>query len=130
MIWLLAACLPTETVYEVTITGVVEAAGEGEVYGQVLLTESGSGVLSVSMARVSEFALDGPGEFTLDALVPDQGVGLAVYAWQDTDGDGLLCALDGDEELTGVDYADFPATSASVSIVLDAPCLGPERYSP
>jgi len=127
---LFAACLPTETFYSVEVTATVTADADAPVYGEVLLADTGDGALAVPMLWVADFSLPSPGTLSLTVLVPDVGEGLAVYAWQDLDGDGLLCAPDGDTEPTGASFSDdFPGTAATLDVALSAPCLGPERYA-
>ena len=131
MIWLLlAACIPTETLYEVQITGSVSSGVDAPIFGEVLLAQVGEGALAHGMVWVEDFELDGPGAVSLTTVVPGYGEGLALYAWQDTDGDGLLCALGGDDEPTGAGFSDdFPSTAVTIDVTLDAACLGPERYA-
>ncbi|MFT4976480.1 MAG: hypothetical protein ACI8S6_002385 [Myxococcota bacterium] len=132
MIWaLLLGCLPELVYYEVAVSGTFSAAdgAGGPVHGQVLLAQAGEGALSFPMEPVVDFELEGPGEYSLIVEVPDEGTGLAVYGWQDRDGDGLLCEVGQDAEPTGAAITDdFPASEATLSVVLDAPCLGPEAY--
>ncbi len=45
------------------------------------------------------------------------GVWLAVYAWHDADGDGVLCLPDGGEELSGlVAVEEFPSHEVVVEV--------------
>ena len=57
------------------------------------------------------------------------GTGLAVYGWQERDGDGLLCAVGQSAEPTSAARTDtFPSTEAILDVTLETPCLGPEAY--
>lgn len=59
------------------------------------------------------------------------GEGLVVYAWVDTDGDGVLCTPSGRTDLAGLSVADaFPADEVSVDIELSVPCAGPDWFFP
>jgi len=59
------------------------------------------------------------------------GEGLVVYAWLDTDGDGVLCTPKGRTDLAGLAVAEpFPATEVAVDIELSVPCAGPDWFYP
>ncbi|MYH33916.1 MAG: hypothetical protein F4013_04935 [Gammaproteobacteria bacterium] len=72
------------------------------------------------------------GSFNLQFDYPvDAGDGLVVYAWVDADGDGANCTptLRGDMADL-VEVQAFPAEQVSVSLLLDAPCAGPDWFFP
>lgn len=59
------------------------------------------------------------------------GEGLVVYAWVDSDGDGANCTPTVRGDLADlVEVEDFPAEHVSVSLLLDAPCAGPDWFFP
>ncbi len=59
------------------------------------------------------------------------GEGLVVYAWLDTDGDGVLCTPTGRTDIAGLTVADaFPAAEVALDIELSAPCAGPDWFFP
>lgn len=132
MIWpLLTGCLPEQVYYEVEVTGTFMTTDSAHepIFGQVLLAQVGEGALAYPMEPIADFELSGPGAYSMVVEVPDAGTGLAVYGWQDRDGDGLLCDVGQDAEPTGAAITDdFPATEAFFAVTLDAPCLGPEAY--
>jgi len=72
----------------------------------------------------------GVGDFTHSFEYPvEQGEGLVVYAWLDTDGDDVLCTPDVRNDLAG--FAEVqPAEQVTVSIRLDTPCAGPDWFYP
>lgn len=124
----------TTTVFEVELRGTfVLADGVGDVEVQLHHAEQGEGVLAHPLGEIERFdtTLDAGIEHTF--LYPlDAGTGLVVHAWNDADGDGALCAPDGDTaEASGlVEVSDFPAHEVEVTIVLDAQCEGPEGLFP
>jgi len=78
------------------------------------------------------------GEFSHSFGYPDNGgEGLIVYAWIDTDGDGINCTPTERNDLAGLtEVADFSLGSgeeyaaASVSVKLSADCAGPDWFFP
>ena len=70
----------------------------------------------------SNFSFDYPAEL---------GEGLIVYAWVDSDGDGANCTPTVRGDLADlVEVEAFPAEQVSVSLLLDAPCAGPDWFFP
>ena len=70
----------------------------------------------------SNFSFDYPAEL---------GEGLIVYAWADSDGDGANCTPTVRGDLADlVEVEAFPAEQVSVSLLLDAPCAGPDWFFP
>ena len=74
----------------------------------------------------------GIGAFTHAFDYPDSlGEGLLVYAWLDTDGDGVLCTPELRSDVAGlVDVAAFPADKVVVDLSLSQPCAGPDWFYP
>ena len=71
-----------------------------------------------------------PGDFSWSIDVPFSETtadGLLIYAWQDTDGDGIFCGLDGDVEYSDM-YAlsEEPPFSMEISLTPQFPCEAPE----
>ena len=61
----------------------------------------------------------------------EAGEGLIVYAWVDSDGDGANCTPTVRGDLADlVEVEAFPAEQVSVSLLLDAPCAGPDWFFP
>jgi len=59
------------------------------------------------------------------------GIGFAVYAWLDTDGDGILCTPTKRDEFAGFgkSTSDDPNV-AIVSLEMNGACAGPDRFFP
>lgn len=72
------------------------------------------------------------GSFNLQFDYPvDAGDGLVVYAWVDADGDGANCTPTVRGDMADlVEVQAFPAEQVSVSLLLDAPCAGPDWFFP
>lgn len=135
MFWFLLGCVNSVTqLVEISLVLELEAAEglEGPVTGELLHTWSGEGELRVPLIPFESFEAEGPGSLSLTARVPvEEGEGLSVYGWLDLDGDGLLCALGVEDEPAGLAQVEpFPATSGEATVVLDAPCAGPEALFP
>lgn len=68
--------------------------------------------------------------YSLDETVlypQQQGEGLVVYGWLDTDGDGVLCAVGKPAEPAGrVRVVGFPSHNVNLSLLLDKQCVGSE----
>lgn len=130
---LMAGCISsTERFRRVVIDGTV-SAGDGD-SGVVVLEAHHAwkhqDELRFPMAEIQEFEVDGLGDFEVVVDVPTDtgGEGLVLTGWLDRDGDGALCGLDGDdaEPAGGVIIDDYPTYAATVDLVLDQPCAGPE----
>ena len=125
----------TQDYRRVEISGVVSVDDDapGPVTVEVHHAWVGEGALRYPMDFIAAFSQDGPGAYQLTVDVPtDPGAeGLALYAWQDRDGDGVLCGLDGAVEPAGVAEAEgWPAYALTVDIDLDTDCAGPEALYP
>jgi hypothetical protein len=136
---LLTGCINNETnLYEVLLTGQVEVADGAPNTGKVhlefhLANRAGEGELSHPLGEFDRRVISGPGPVRETILYPrDEGSGLVVYGWLDADGDGALCALNGqgNEPAGLVRVSGFPAHELSFSLVLDSPCTGPELLYP
>lgn len=132
----LLACNTTSELYEVSLEGSIQNSVSPSVPGIVTVTlyhaSSGEGELAHPLEFIERFELDAPGDFSHAFLYPlDVGEGLVVYAWQDLDGDGILCAPDQTDEVAGVvEVSPFPAHAVVISLSMDAPCAGPEALFP
>lgn len=132
----LVACNVTTELYEVTLEGSIQNDGSPSVPGAVTVAlfhaSSGEGDLAHPLELIERFELDGPGDFSHVFLYPlEVGEGLVVYAWQDLDGDGILCAPGQTLEVAGlVEVNPFPAHSVLISLSLGSPCAGPESLYP
>ncbi|MEZ4382590.1 MAG: hypothetical protein R3A79_14730 [Nannocystaceae bacterium] len=134
---LLGACVNDDTrLYEVELHGAVAVAdafaSAGVLHVELHHARSGSGGLSYPLREIAELELDNIFEFRETVLVPmDEGEGLVVYAWLDTDRDGTLCAPDAPPEPVGlVELTDYPAHTIEFDLVLAEPCAGAESLYP
>jgi len=130
-----AACINEDLrLYEVVLDGTVTVTGgaTGTVHLELHHAHQGEGPLKTPLGLIAEVTFDAPGAVEWTALVPvDEGEGLVVYGWLDSDGDGLLCGLDASPEPAGViALAGFPDHALTFALVLDAPCAGPSALYP
>lgn len=116
-----------------------------EVSGRVLSPPGASGPVSVSVYHAwaltgelrhpLEFIADIPvtdGQFAATVDYPlDMGTGLAVYAWQDLDGDGVLCTPTVRDDLAGLSVLEtLPDGPVNLDVSLTAACRGPDFFYP
>ena len=72
----------------------------------------------------------GASNFSFDYPV-ELGEGLLVYAWVDSDGDGIHCTPTNRGDLADlIEIEEFPSQQVSASLFLDAPCAGPDWFFP
>ncbi len=129
----LGACINVDThLYEVNIHGSInvdkDAPQSGKVHIELRHASSGEGALSHPLSPITEFVLDGLGDFEESALIPtDEGEGLVIYAWLDSDGDDELCGLGAAPEPAGLLVFDLPSShDLEVALLLTEPCAGAE----
>lgn len=92
-------------------------AGEGDLRYPLEIIESFQTKLGTSTFRFN-YPVEG-------------GEGLVVYAWVDTDGDGIHCTPTARLDLTDLaEISQFPAEQVSVSLFLEVPCAGPDWFFP
>ena len=92
---------------------------------------SNSGELRYPLEIVEGFETGlGSSNFSFDYPV-ELGEGLVVYAWVDSDGDGINCTPTERGDLADlVEVEDFPSENVSASLFLETPCAGPDRFFP
>ncbi len=131
LLLLVLACATTE-LYQVDIEGEVSAVQDGPVAISFHFAWWGDGELATPLYAIDSLDIAGPGGFAHTLDYPSaEGEGLVVYAWQDLDGDGELCAPGAADEPAGlVELADFPSHELYVELTLDTPCEGPEGMFP
>ena len=92
-------------------------AGEGDLRHPLEIIESFQTKLGTSTFRFN-YPVEG-------------GDGLVVYAWVDTDGDGIHCTPTARRDLADLaEISKFPSEQVSVSLSLEAPCAGPDWFFP
>lgn len=72
------------------------------------------------------------GDYSYTLAYPLQrGEGLLVYAWLDSDADGVHCTPSSRDELAGLaEVTHFPADRVSVDVELSQACRGPDWFYP
>ena len=127
MMFLLLGCIPQTTLQLVSLSGAVFTDADAPVLAEVHQAWRGEGLLQHPGGLLEALPVEDDGTFSAEVLVPvEEGEGLAVYAWQDLDGDGLLCAPGQAEELAGaaaIETLDFTLT---LDVTLTTPCTGAE----
>ena len=101
----------------------------GASHNAMLLHEwIGEGILRYAMYPLEEtyFNTDALDSWTV-LVRQDQGEGLALFVWEDLDGDEIHCGLDKEEERSKLVLLDDTELSISTTIELDDSCLGFER---
>ncbi len=88
------------------------------------------GELRHPLQRIADWEMTGT-DISHRIDYPDwMGTGLAVYAWQDLDGDGVHCTPAARDELAGLTVVDEPGDSVNVEVVLTRACAGPDWFYP
>lgn len=107
------------------------AAASGEVHVMAYHAWTGVGELRHPLLFMGEFTAP-VGDFSGAIDYPaGAGEGLVIYAWADTDGDGVLCTPQNDTELAGfTEVTDFPADEVSVELSLNANCKSANWFFP
>lgn len=107
------------------------AATSGELHVMAYHAWTGTGELRYPLHFMGEFTAP-LGNFSGTVEYPvGAGEGLVVYAWADTDGDGMLCTPQNDTELAGLaEVAGFSADEVSVELSLNANCKAPNWFFP
>lgn len=107
------------------------ADASGELHVMAYHAWAGTGELRYPLLLMGEFSVpvgdfSGTVEYTAGT-----GKGLVVYAWVDSDGDGVLCTPQNDTELAGLaEVAGFPADEVSVELSLNANCKAANWFFP
>ncbi|WP_446830461.1 hypothetical protein [Candidatus Foliamicus sp.] len=119
----------------VALTVEIAAAGDIDTTATVHLSVhhawSGVGELRYPLEIIDRRATQlGASNFSF-GYPTDKGEGLLVYAWIDTDGDGIHCTPTSRGDLANlVEIAEFPSQQVSASLILETPCAGPDWFFP
>lgn len=132
-------CINRETnLYEVALSGDVNVPVGMPNTGQVHLEYHhertvGINELTHPLGEFDRETIPSIGVTSTTLLIPhEEGTGLVVYGWLDSDGDGVLCApgKPRTEPAGIIVVSGYPAHSLSYSLTLDTPCAGPESLYP
>ena len=134
---LLAACsnAPEEQFKTVTVNGTVRMlAGPmpaGTLHFRLYNLEALDGDLQHPLEEIEDFTSSTP-EFSHSFQYPvHKGSGLAVHAWLDMDGDGVLCTPTDKLEPSGLAYiAENPEESVTLDIALTGNCRAANYFYP
>ena len=109
----------------------VDAATSGQLHVMAYHAWTGVGELRHPLLFMGEFTAP-VGDFSGTIEYPDgAGEGLVIYAWADTDGDGVLCTPQNETELAGLtEVTDFPGDEVSVALSLNANCKSANWFFP
>lgn len=89
----------------------------------------GEGVLRYPAAEFDSIVLSKPESFlwTIDVPISEDASGVLIYGWQDLDGDGVFCSLEGEEEYSDlIEIEEYPIFKAVITMHLNRPCEPPE----
>ncbi len=115
------------------INGTVQmpATASGELHVMAYHAWAGTGELRYPLLFMGEFSVP-VGNFSGTVEYPaGAGEGLVVYAWADSDGDGVLCTPQNDTELSGlIEVAAFPADEVNVELSLSDNCKAANWFFP
>ena len=122
---------PLSVELTVAIAATEEIDPAANVYLSVHHAWSGAGELRYPMEIVDRWETNlGSSSFSFDYPV-DGGEGLVVYAWVDSDGDGINCTPMNRGDLADlVEIEEFPSEQVSASLFLEIPCAGPDWFFP
>jgi len=114
-------------------TGPSGKALQGPVVVELYHITSSKGILKYPLRFIGKYTLQDPKAFSIkDIEYPeDNGTGLVVYIWNDSNKDGKLCSPDKQEEVSGItEIKEFPKRLVEVDLELKEKCLGPEAMYP
>ena len=131
---LLAGCAdPAPETRRVELTGTVIAPEgvEGPVEVRLFYTWSLEGDLRHPLQLIEFFPAEAGVPFTHSFdYRPDIGEGLAVFAWMDTDGDGVHCTPTVREDWSGLAEASGDSGQVEVTVTLTDRCRAPGWFYP
>lgn len=123
---------PTRSIeLTVNVTAPPDMAATGTVHVAALHAWELQGDLRHPRGEIQSFeAKVGSTTHTL-SYPTERGEGLLVYAWLDSDGDGVHCTPTARTEPAGlVEVKDFPADRVVANVELTQPCRGADWFYP
>lgn len=103
----------------------------GELHVEAYHAWTGTGELRHPLLFIGSFTAPVGGFSGAIEYEAGMGEGLVVYAWNDTDGDGVLCTPQNGMELSGLaEVAEFPADEITVELDLNDNCKAPNWFFP
>ena len=122
---------PLSVELTVAIAAPEEIDPAANVYLSVHHAFSGTGELRYPLEIVDRWETSlGSSSFSFDYPI-EGNEGLVVYAWVDSDGDGINCTPTNHGDLADlVAIEEFPFDQGSVSLFLETPCAGPGWFFP
>lgn len=129
---LLLGCINgDQTLFEVTFEGRIDGPTDALLFIEAHHERKGEGVLEHPLGLVASEDGVEPGDVSLTWLHPiDEGTGVVIYAWQDDDGDGNFCSPETRDEMSAIVVFEEVEHRLTADLVLDNPCIGPERLLP
>ncbi len=131
----ISACSEPETTgEEMSIAGTIVTSEnfEGKTFHvSIFHAQSGIGFQQHPLYEIESFTTQSP-NFEHSFLYSSEGnTGLLVYAWLDSDGDGINCTVSSRNDFAGADLnEDFPNSKKNYSIELTDECVGPDWFYP
>jgi len=129
---LCCGCATTTLWHEVVAEVSFEAPSDAPVQLSWYQTWHGVGELARPLRPLGEVTLPNADSVSQVMWVPvEEGEGLSIHAWQDIDGDGLLCAPGTSEDVAGLWVSEEdPDFTLSIILTLAEPCAPAEALYP
>ena len=130
MMLLLLGCISQEINYKQYNFSieVTNATPEASHHATLLFEWFGEGPLRYPMYPLEETSFPNEKINSWEVLVEQElGEGLAIYVWEDVDGDDVLCSLDNRTERSGLLIFDDSKLDNTLEVELTGECLGFER---
>jgi hypothetical protein len=123
---------PTETrELQITLDLVAPPTATGAFTLQAYQAWAGQGELRHALEFISKQSVVAGSNKLVIQYPENDGTGLVLYVWQDSDGDGVLCTPTTRNELAGlVEIADSSAAPVTTRVELTRACAGPEFFFP
>ena len=135
VVLLINACSESEPEgQEITISGqiITSEDSQGKTFNlSIFHAQSGIGFQQHPLYEIESFTSQSL-NFNHTFIYNSSGnTGLVVYAWLDTDQDGIMCTPQSRDDIAGIDLnEDFPNSNQSFKIELTQQCVGPDWFYP